>query len=284
MSRTRLLRPAFFKDADLFDAELASGLPLRLAYAGLWTVTDRAGRFAWKPRELKTDCLPHDAVDFADVLDALHLHDFIRRYVVDGHHFGVIPSFGKHQTFHKTEPQSSLPDPVGAPLDHRAFTVASMADSVAVTGAVTGAVADTGTNCTVPPTSAAEQSDHETLWSLIRTHLYAPDGLCPPDWSESREGSILKALRKQHTTSAIAAAIQGVAVIRDEPGRYGDVVTWLTPHTKATLRVLYHTSSGATPLWSQATHAFWKRENTQDDPRRRGQFTPLAALLAPRSA
>src|SRR4051812_32980292 len=129
MSRTRLIRPGFFKHAELYDAEMASGLPLRVAFAGLWTVTDRDGRFAWKPRELKSDVLPHDEVDFATVLDALESHGFVQRYVVDGKLFGLIPSFGAHQTFHKTEPSSKLPAPVGPPLPPRVPTVASMADS-----------------------------------------------------------------------------------------------------------------------------------------------------------
>lgn len=132
MPRTRLIRPGFFKDADLYDAEVASGLPLRVAFAGLWTVTDREGRFVWKPREIKPDVLPHDPVDLAAVLDALEKHGFVQRYVVDSKSYGLIPSFKDHQTFHKTEPPSQLPAPGGPPLPHRETTVVSPEDSVAV--------------------------------------------------------------------------------------------------------------------------------------------------------
>ena len=45
MSRTRLIKPAFFKHAELYAAEAESGLRLRIAFAGLWTVADRE-RFA----------------------------------------------------------------------------------------------------------------------------------------------------------------------------------------------------------------------------------------------
>jgi hypothetical protein len=111
MARARFTKPEFYKHGDLFDAERSSGLPLRLAFAGLWTQCDRAGRFVWKPRELKLDVLPYDDVDFADVLDALERHGFLRSYVVDGKRYGVIPSLVDHQPFHKNEPASKLPKP-----------------------------------------------------------------------------------------------------------------------------------------------------------------------------
>jgi hypothetical protein len=111
MARARFIKPEFYKHGDLFDAERASGLPLRLAFAGLWTQCDRAGRFVWKPRELKLDVLPYDDVDFADVLDALERHGFLKSYVVDGKRYGVIPSLVDHQPFHKNEPASKLPEP-----------------------------------------------------------------------------------------------------------------------------------------------------------------------------
>ena len=53
MARRRLISPEFFTHSDLYDAEARHGLPLRLAYAGLWTVCDRRGLFRWRPRELK---------------------------------------------------------------------------------------------------------------------------------------------------------------------------------------------------------------------------------------
>lgn len=143
MARTRLLRPGFVKDADLYQAEVDWKLPLRVAFAGLWGVTDREGRFPWKPAELKPDALPHDPVDFERVLDALEAEGFVQRYVVDGKTFGLIPTFADHQTFHKTEPPSKLPAPVAPPLEPRCLTVASRQDSVAVAVGVAVRDADT---------------------------------------------------------------------------------------------------------------------------------------------
>ena len=97
MSRIRTVKPELFRHENLFDAELESGLPLRLAFIGLFTVADCEGRFLWKPRTIKLDVLPHDLIDFAHVLNALERHGFIQSYEVDGMKYGWIPSFTKHQ-------------------------------------------------------------------------------------------------------------------------------------------------------------------------------------------
>ena len=53
MSRIRTVKPELFKHEELFDTELASGLPLRLAFISLFTVADCEGRFKWRPRTLR---------------------------------------------------------------------------------------------------------------------------------------------------------------------------------------------------------------------------------------
>lgn len=112
MARKRLVSPKFFTHPELYDAEVSSGLPLRLAYEALWCQADRRGLFAWRPRELKLQCLPYDPVDFAEVLDALERHEFLRSYVVDGKRYGHLPTLKNHQTFHHAEkPDLSIPVP-----------------------------------------------------------------------------------------------------------------------------------------------------------------------------
>lgn len=111
MARIRTIKPAFFRHVGLFDAERETGLPLRIAFAGLWTVCDREGRFCWEPRTLKLDCLPHDDVDFSRVLDALTTRGFVVRYVVDGRHYGYVPTFLKHQIINNREAASEIPEP-----------------------------------------------------------------------------------------------------------------------------------------------------------------------------
>lgn len=153
MARKRMVSPAFFKHADLFDAEKATGLPLRLAYEALWCQSDRRGYFAWKPRELKTDCLPYDDCDFSDVLEALVKYGFVVPYVVNGKRYARIPTFLDHQSFHVAEkPDRTLPEPppegsedAQAPDKHRAEVVQApdkhrASTPVAVTVAVTDTV------------------------------------------------------------------------------------------------------------------------------------------------
>ncbi len=111
MARKRLVSPAFFTHAELFEAEASSGFPLRVAFAGLWTQADRRGSFAWKPRELKLAILPYDAGDFAEVLDALERFGFVRSFAVAGKRYGLIESFAAHQTFHPGEKHDrTIPD------------------------------------------------------------------------------------------------------------------------------------------------------------------------------
>jgi hypothetical protein len=139
MPRQRLIKPEFFKHGELYDAEKVSGLPLRVAFAGLWCQADREGRFVWKPRELKTDVLPHDDCDFSTVLAMLERYEFVRSYVVDGKRYGFIPTFKEHQTFNVREQASRLPAPtstVHVPCEHQTN----------ITGTGTGRGAGTGTS------------------------------------------------------------------------------------------------------------------------------------------
>jgi hypothetical protein len=111
MGRIRTIKPDFFKHEALYDAEMASGLPLRLAFSGLWTVADRDGRFRWRPRVLKLDVLPYDELDFSAVLDALEAAGFIQRYAIGGEEFGCIPSWHRHQLINAREARSVIPAP-----------------------------------------------------------------------------------------------------------------------------------------------------------------------------
>lgn len=115
MARIRSVKPEFFKHEELAEAEFDTKLPVRLAFAGLWTQADREGRFAWRPARLKTDVLPYDDVDFARVLHALEQVGVIRRYEVDGKTYGCIPSFKEHQVINHAEAKSKLPPPPDDP-------------------------------------------------------------------------------------------------------------------------------------------------------------------------
>lgn len=111
MPRIRTVKPDFFKHEALFEAEQETGLPLRLAYIGLWTQADREGRFLWRPRPLKLDVLPYDECDFGRVLDALATRGFLVKYTDGNREIGAIPSFPRHQVINNRESASNLPPP-----------------------------------------------------------------------------------------------------------------------------------------------------------------------------
>lgn len=111
VARIRTIKPGFFRHEDLFEAEKSSGFPLRLVFAGLWTVADREGRFEWKPRAIKLDVLPYDDIDFTAALEALATHGFIVKYTAGGRTFAHIPSWGKHQQVNVREAKSEIPSP-----------------------------------------------------------------------------------------------------------------------------------------------------------------------------
>ena len=110
--RIRTIKPEFFHHEGIYEAELQTNLPLRLAFIGLWCAADREGRFKWEPRRLGVQILPYDNVDFSRVLDALATRGFIAKYACDNVHYGVIPTFPRHQVINNREKESELPEPL----------------------------------------------------------------------------------------------------------------------------------------------------------------------------
>lgn len=106
MARIRTIKPEFYRHYDLYTAEQEYGLPLRVAFSGLWTCADKEGRFKWKPKQLKLDVLPFDELDFLNVLIALVETGFIKYYEVDGKEYGFIPTFKEHQRITGSEATS----------------------------------------------------------------------------------------------------------------------------------------------------------------------------------
>lgn len=113
--RIRTIKPEFFLHDGLADLERETGLPIRLAFIGLWCAADREGRFRWEPRRLKLQILPYDDhVDFSRVLHALATRGYLVKYRVGDRWFGVIPSFTRHQIINNRERESDIPDVLGA--------------------------------------------------------------------------------------------------------------------------------------------------------------------------
>jgi hypothetical protein len=115
MARIRTIKPEFFRNYKLYQAEKEENLPLRLAFAGLWTTCDREGRFKWVPEMLKLDCLPYDECDFSRVLDALWTRGYINKYALTesetDEFYGFVPTWNNHQIINNRETKSNLPNP-----------------------------------------------------------------------------------------------------------------------------------------------------------------------------
>lgn len=111
MARIRTVKPELFEHEELFDLEKETGLPVRLAFIGLFTCCDREGRFKWRPRTLQKNVLPHDEIDFSRVLDALGTRGFVRKYACGTEFYGEIPTWGKHQVINNRESASDIPPP-----------------------------------------------------------------------------------------------------------------------------------------------------------------------------
>lgn len=115
MARIRTIKPDFFRHEGLQDLERDHpGNYVMLAFAGLWTLCDKAGRFEWKPRTIKLDVLPFLDFDMGTTLTLLERFSYVRRYEVDGKLYGVIPSFEEHQRINGKEAQEPAkhPEPV----------------------------------------------------------------------------------------------------------------------------------------------------------------------------
>ena len=107
MARARNITPRFFE-----DDRLASLPPLtRLLYIGMWTLADREGRLADRPKAIKAGALPYDRFDVNKALIKLENAGYIQRYEVAGSAFIAIPDFLKHQRPYYKEQASVIPPP-----------------------------------------------------------------------------------------------------------------------------------------------------------------------------
>lgn len=107
MARVRNLKPGFFSNEDLAEC----GPWTRLCFAGLWTIADREGRLEDRPKRIKGQLFPMDAIEIDPILDELERHHFIQRYAVNVQGFIQIIAFSKHQNPHHREPSSVIPSP-----------------------------------------------------------------------------------------------------------------------------------------------------------------------------
>lgn len=118
MARIRTVKPGFFRHELLQDTERDNpGSYVMLVFAGLWGHCDKAGRFEWRPRQLKLDVLPFLDFDMSRTLEILKEVGFIKKYSVDDKIYGEISTLSDHQRFsgkEAQEPEKYPPPPIAS--------------------------------------------------------------------------------------------------------------------------------------------------------------------------
>jgi hypothetical protein len=115
VSRSRNIKPGFFRNADLVELPVET----RLLFIGLWGLADREGRLDARPKQIKMEIYPADSFDVDAMLQQLRVAGFIERYEVNGNKYIQVANFTKHQNPHRDEKASTIP----APCKHDASTV-----------------------------------------------------------------------------------------------------------------------------------------------------------------
>jgi hypothetical protein len=102
VARTRSVKPGFFKN------EVLAALPPydQLLFIGLWMLADREGRLEDRPKRIKAEIFPYEALDVEASLSRLAEAGFVLRY---GPGFIQIVNFHKHQAPHYKEIPSVIP-------------------------------------------------------------------------------------------------------------------------------------------------------------------------------
>jgi hypothetical protein len=111
MARSRTIKQGFFTN-DLLGR---MNPRVRLLFAGLWTIADRAGRLLDRPAKIKADVMPYDRISVDLGLEQLASNGFLVRYEVGGVACIQIVNWLKHQHPHPREAPSDVPPPDGVP-------------------------------------------------------------------------------------------------------------------------------------------------------------------------
>lgn len=108
MARARNIKPSLFKNEILGEADPL----LTILFEGLWCLADREGRLEDRPKRIKAEIFPYrELPNFNGYLTELERLEFILRYEVDNVRYIQVKNFKKHQSPHKTEKPSVIPEP-----------------------------------------------------------------------------------------------------------------------------------------------------------------------------
>ena len=111
MPRARNIKPSLFKNEILGEADPL----LTILFEGLWCLADRDGKLEDRPKRIKAEIFPYRELTEQEggingYLTVLQQLGFIDRYSVGETAIIRVLNFDKHQSPHKTEKPSELPD------------------------------------------------------------------------------------------------------------------------------------------------------------------------------
>ena len=175
MARARNIKPGFFKNEDLAECSVWA----RLLFPGLWMLADREGRIEDRPKRIKGEIFPFDAVDVDPLLEELSKWGFIRRYVADGKRCIQINNFSAHQSPHATEKDSDLPDENGA------YTVNERAKNGCITGKNSQIKSKSNQTTVNPPLNNSETTVNPPSDNALNPESLNPDSLIPSEANAS---------------------------------------------------------------------------------------------------
>jgi|ERR1700685_39677 len=169
--RIRTVKPEFFRHEELYELEKETGLPLRLAFVGLWCCCDREGRFQWRPKTLRSLILPFDDdVNFSRVLDAWATRGFVVKYTSQtGEELGFIPSWSRHQYINNRESKSTLQAPSNHKVDASGTRQARVPDenTVSLYGNGNG---NYKRKTPLPPVNGGSEKSHDELLKDVKNY------------------------------------------------------------------------------------------------------------------
>jgi len=106
MARIRTVKHEFFLDEKVAELDTRT----RLAFIGLWTLADRAGRLVDSPKRIRAELFPYEPrVDMEAALAELATAGLIVRYQVGAQRFVQVTNFTRHQRPNLREPDSEIP-------------------------------------------------------------------------------------------------------------------------------------------------------------------------------
>jgi hypothetical protein len=116
MARSRTLPPQFWACEAIIDCEPMT----RLLLLGLWTFADDFGVQPLKPRTIRFQVFPGDAIDeerLRAMIDELHAQGLVRIYTVGGKDYVSVVDWEDYQRVGKRARRRCPPDPAMVPAE-----------------------------------------------------------------------------------------------------------------------------------------------------------------------